>query len=331
MYDVTDNDVCRVSVIVYGARSGPRPALLPPSRASRVAAQPGCRSAQWPPRSRELSLVHVPAKMTLPAGTFLRLKRSAADAALDELSVVLPVAKRERRSVPLLPVCTAKSAADKVGGDEANVKSGSASVPERSAEVVPRKPRKLRFRRLPPEKTLRKPGRQLATETKRKFIDLHMSAVLRSVALTPQLACNGVAMARSSEFVYDIFAPVEDSDEIEDEKTDEKANAGRRIACIDSALLPAELFGEIDDEDDIDDDPYSDDEERSVDYPSTPESSEDELGQSGEDELSVSSSFEDRAMGYSTIDRYTPFGVPSVPARSRRRFAYDVMSDSEEL
>lgn len=242
--------------------------------------------------------------------TVLRLKRSAADATLDELAVAVPVPKRSR-----------------VG----------AAAPAASGSISVEPARTLRFRRITSAqlKTAQHPSNIGAPVQPPNIIDLDLSAVLKGPPTAPTTAapkpapptahCTrntaGAPKGPTVPIVYDLYEAA--SDLVVTGAPDD----AKCMAWIDSSLLPSEFFGTLlsSDEDDND---YSEGDERSVDYPSTPESGgADDSSQISEGELDV--------LGTTPVlgirDHWSSARVVGYQTRSRfqdRRF--DGASDSDD-
>lgn len=291
----------------------------------------------------------------MPAGPLLRVKRSADEAALDELAVMLPAAKRERRAG---------------GGSSDGLTAANGAAGAKKARTV-------RFRRLGPEKPLAKGA---GAKRSRICVDLVMAELLAGGGLQgakeAARAPNGeqkadVPAARKEEqFVYDLFAPVAETEAIppaggvdamdgtpaapafhglgglggvggislpspspSPAPTPAPAPALWRVINVDAALLPAAAVAQLEvpllegDADDgaEEDDLYTDDDEGSVDYPSTPDSS---LGDGRSSQGSVSDD-DDGGVTEAGFADVLPFGVARRRILGGRRFAFDAKIDTD--
>lgn len=233
------------------------------------------------------------------ARTVLRLKRSAGDASLDELAVSVPVLKRSRV----------------VAGPDA----GSASAPPA---------RTLRFRRIvsaQPQGSASQSATTASAQAAPRVIDLDLAAVLRTPTTdTPAsgpFASTALSDPAAAAVVYDLY-------EAAPAGSTAPGQSPPRVAWIDSSLLPAEFFGSLISSDDDDDD-YSEGDERSVDYPSTPESSGGDAGsQISDGELGSLAT----APVYEGLrDRWSALRSPGYQTRSRfRDRRFDGASDSDD-
>lgn len=123
------------------------------------------------------------------------------------------------------------------------------------------------------------------------------------------------ANSATDDAVYDLYEEVNPADET-------SAVANTRIGWLDSTMLPAEFFGELIPSDDDDCD-YSEGDERSVDYPSTPSSSVDSTDLRAEDgdddDISETEiGYLDRVLDMNLL-RDDAFQPPAYNTRSRLR------------
>lgn len=125
-----------------------------------------------------------------------------------------------------------------------------------------------------------------------------------------------VAAERAADdVVYDLYEEIKPTD-------DASAAVNTRIGWLDSTMLPAEFFGDLIPSDDDDAD-YSEGDERSVDYPSTPSSSVDSTDYRAEegDDDDISDTeigFLDRVLDMNLL-RDDAFQPPAYNTRSRLR------------
>lgn len=237
----------------------------------------------------------------------LRLKRTAA-VALDELAVTLPPSKRSRID----------STAESAGLNT---------------------PQTLRFRRLPSPNA--SSSNAASSVKNRRVIDIDLSELLDSPGPSPS------PVVKSTPDKPDENKSSKPTVDMNSNKTPDKApenpkekdvfdlyeqfdgsaqdtSKDTRVGWLNSSILPSIFFGELLPSDDEDDEDYSD-EEGTVDYPSTPSSSNDgsDVNDSDADDISDG---EISALHAANPDWATVFGTRS---RFRDR-KFDGASDSED-